>query len=178
MIGIRANNGILPIDECEYLISYVNRVGTLGEWSHSEEPYWQNRFIELKDIEDDRALAIMKETYEKIRSCLPIGCEADSFNLVVWREHTGADLHIDEVGFEWRKYSSIIYLNDNFNGGRTEFPNQSVSVEPRAGMGIVFEANHEYPHLVTAVESGMRYTVASFWTEDEKYKYYKGWIDD
>jgi hypothetical protein len=178
MIGIRANDGILSLDECEYLISYIGEYGDLGKWSHSDSSYWQNRIIELKDIEDPLAISIMLKAYKQIRGCIPSGYEADSFALVVWRQNTEADLHIDEVDFEWREYSSIIYLNDDFVGGKTEFPDQEVSVTPKAGMGIVFEANSKYPHLVTAVDSGTRYTIASFWTNKISYKFYEGWLND
>lgn len=178
MIGIVANDSVLSIQECEHLISYINKSESKNKWTHSDVPYWQNRIIELKEVDDDLAIAIMTKAYQQIRSSLPLGYEADSFALVVWRQYTEAGLHIDELGFEWREFSSILYLNDDFMGGRTEFPEQKVSVKPKAGMAIVFEANSRYPHLVSEVESGTRYTIASFWTKSKNKKIYEGWIND
>lgn len=175
MIGIQANNNVLTPEECEYLVSYLK--GN-SKWSLSPDPTWSGRIVELNDIDDALGASYMIKAYNKIKSSLPEEFDADSFAMVVWNEHTGANLHTDEVGFEWRKYSSIVYLNDDFTGGYTQFPEQGVSVEPRTGMGIVFEANDTYPHLVSEVTSGKRYTIASFWTKDEKHNFYKRWMNE
>ena len=42
-----------------------------------------------------------------------------------------------------RIYTLIIYLNDNYSGGETEFPLLNKIVVPRAGMGLFFKYNYK-----------------------------------
>ena len=148
-----------------------------NERTHATDEQWQGRFVEAKDISDDVAVNIMKKTYNLIKDFLPSDCDADSFRLVVWNEGDSGDLHSDDI-VPWRKYSSIIYLNHNFVGGYTDFPNQSVAIQPREGLAVLFEGNSNYPHRVTEIASGTRYTIASFWTDQDEHKFYKGWNND
>jgi prolyl 4-hydroxylase len=41
----------------------------------------------------------------------------------------------------------IVYLNDDFNGGHTVFPNLKVSVKPAVGKALLFLYNYEGPYL-------------------------------
>jgi hypothetical protein len=175
MSAILANNGVLTPEQCAYLISYLNNN---EKWTPAPHPTWDERMVDLKDVDDPIAVGYMIEAYKKIRSSMPEGFDAESFSLVIWNEHTGMNLHTDEVGSEWREYSSVIYLNENFHGGNTYFPDQGLSVEPRIGMGIVFQANDEHPHLVTEVVGGKRYTISSFWSNQEGHNFYKEWINE
>ena len=67
----------------------------------------------------------------------------------------------------WRDYSSILYLNDNYEGGETVFKFQKQIQTPVQGTAILFPASYGYTHGVKKVESGERYTIASWFTMDE-----------
>lgn len=59
-----------------------------------------------------------------------------------------------------RQISVVIYLNDGFEGGGTEFPHQTF--KPRAGYGLFFPSNWCYPHSGQKVLSGKK-RVAVTW---------------
>jgi prolyl 4-hydroxylase len=52
---------------------------------------------------------------------------------------------------------AVIYLNDDFEGGMTCFPQVVRTIKPQRGAGVVFEAGLQ--HYVTAVARGLRYSL-------------------
>lgn len=52
-----------------------------------------------------------------------------------------------------------IYLNDNFGGGETYFPEHSISIKPKPGHLIIFDSS--LPHGVNTVTKNPRYTITS-----------------
>jgi leucine proline-enriched proteoglycan (leprecan) len=65
-----------------------------------------------------------------------------------------------------RYFSSIIYLNDDYEGGETYFPGFGVRIKPEPGLMVLFGSGPEYVHGVTKVRSGRRYTYAGWFTFD------------
>src|SRR5262249_4900705 len=53
--------------------------------------------------------------------------------------------------------SLVIYLNEDFQAGETRFPDQSLSLRPVAGEGLLFR--HSLRHEGTAVQHGRKYIV-------------------
>jgi predicted 2-oxoglutarate/Fe(II)-dependent dioxygenase YbiX len=66
---------------------------------------------------------------------------------------TGADL-LD------RYFTVLCYLNDDFEGGETRFPQIGYSVAPRRGKAVVFPAT--YLHQAGRVTSGEKYVIVSW----------------
>jgi len=60
--------------------------------------------------------------------------------------------------------SSIFYLNDDYGGGNIFFPNQNLSLSPKANTLICFPGDVNYLHGVSEVTYGVRYTISVFWT--------------
>ena len=59
----------------------------------------------------------------------------------------------------FNKWSTIIYLNDEFDGGDIYFPNQNFVYKPKKYSAVFFpSAGSEYVHGVTTVKSGIRHT--------------------
>jgi prolyl 4-hydroxylase len=69
-----------------------------------------------------------------------------------------------------RLATMIVYLNNDFEGGQTEFPNIGVTVDPVPGKAILFEhgpnyANHYNPdmmHRGLSVTAGTKYILCFF----------------
>lgn len=59
-----------------------------------------------------------------------------------------------------RQISVVLYLNDEFEGGGTEFPHQTY--KPSPGYGLIFPSNWSYPHSGQEVLSGKK-RVAVTW---------------
>ena len=59
--------------------------------------------------------------------------------------------------------STILYLNDDFDGGELFFPDFDIEIKPKPGMLAVFPGNTHYLHGVKEVVGNTRYT-AALWT--------------
>ena len=82
----------------------------------------------------------------------------DWFQIVRWPvPSVGKDLHLDTAS-DKTSLSSIIYLNDDYEGGHTFFKD-GTSFAPIAGRAIFFDGRH-YPHGVSSISGNDRYTIA------------------
>lgn len=60
-------------------------------------------------------------------------------------------------------YGSIMYLNDNYDGGELYFPAYGIDFQPKAGTLAFFPSSTYYVHGVKEVLAGVRYTSPHFW---------------
>ena len=97
-----------------------------------------------------------------------------SFNIQKWDIGGYAIPHSDNSNFngvpnayEKNKYVSILYLNDNYDGGELYFPEHSIEIKPKAGGLYVFPGGFENLHGVKEVKLGSRYTIVIFWDHEE-----------
>lgn len=76
--------------------------------------------------------------------------------------------NIDEYKrlFTNKLYTSMLYLNDDFEGGELFFPQHNFSIKPEAGMLLVFSGSIENMHGIKQIQKGTRYTHTTFWTKD------------
>ena len=65
------------------------------------------------------------------------------------------------------EYSSILYLNEDYQGGELYFEELDLLVKPKANQLVFFPSGSEFRHEVRPVISGDRYTLASFYTTDK-----------
>jgi hypothetical protein len=71
--------------------------------------------------------------------------------------------HIDTVpGEEYRYFTVLCYLNEDFEGGWTSFPLLNFSVRPRTGKAILFPST--YLHCAEPVGSGEKYVIVTWLT--------------
>jgi hypothetical protein len=64
--------------------------------------------------------------------------------------------------YEYDDRAVLLYLNDAYEGGILNFPNQDFSIKPKPGTLIFFEGNYDFPHEVTKVTGGIRNNLISF----------------
>jgi hypothetical protein len=72
------------------------------------------------------------------------------------------DDHMDDGGGNFRRVSTVYYLNDNYEGGQVVFPRFNLEVQPEAGDMLIFPSSYAYNHSVKEVKSGIRYSIASW----------------
>lgn len=62
-------------------------------------------------------------------------------------------------GISSRVLSTVMYLNDDYEGGEIEFVNSNIKIKPPAGSIIFFPSNFLYIHEVHPITSGFRYSL-------------------
>lgn len=63
--------------------------------------------------------------------------------------------------------NSLIYYNDDFEGGELYYPEYDLIIKPQPGLGVAHPGDINYLHGVKPVISGERYTTPSFYTITE-----------
>lgn len=82
-------------------------------------------------------------------------------------ENTGHyNFHVDAGKYANRTLSMILLLNDDYEGGDLLFrdvaKNKEIKIPKKAGNLIVWPSNFMFPHCVTPVTKGVRYSVVSW----------------
>ena len=164
--------------DCEYLIQAAYR---LNAWESGGNEFWDDRVINYTTMlgYDKKAAAVMldanvrcKEFIDNNFDCIkPV--YSDTLQLIRWFPGMEQQPHIDDMtntdikGFDHRMFGSIIYLNNNYEGGRTFYPNFNFEIIPEQGKLAVHPGDADHLHGVTKIYGNVRYTIASFWTYDK-----------
>lgn len=81
------------------------------------------------------------------------------------RMQEGVELkaHTDQHTDPSIRYATIIYLNDEYNGGELFFTNKNIEIKPKMGSLVVFPGTDEFNHGVRAVKPGpIRHVLVGF----------------
>jgi hypothetical protein len=175
---LQALNGFIRNNETwDVTQTHYNEDGTVIY----DSGYWDGRVATYPTINQTSP-----ETVQMIRSIVKrLKVEIDKFfnvsasptspALVRWlpgnlqMPHADKELHEgDNAGkpndFPWYDIATIIYLNDDYEGGELYFPNQGIQFKPKRGAAYFFPGDMNYIHGITTIESGIRYTCPFFWT--------------
>ncbi|WP_171033057.1 2OG-Fe(II) oxygenase [Qipengyuania marisflavi] len=100
---------------------------------------------------------------------------ADTLQLVRWRPGDDQAAHADceepdgrPNQTPWRAFASIIYLNDEYEGGAIHFPKLGLRPELKPGLLAYFPSTADYLHGVEKITAGARYTFSCFYTFDPR----------
>lgn len=179
-MSIEIREGFLGPDEIDALLDAAH---TLKTWDNSAQGYWQGRIAHANQLADGSVRDLLVDIRKRVRAEImaaygltePI--YSDTLQIVRWPEGFEQQPHADAQNpdgsphpYAWRSHASIIYLNDDFEGGRIYFPIQDLMPPIRPGMLAFFPGTLDYLHGVSKVTRGVRFTVASFWTADAQRK--------
>lgn len=63
--------------------------------------------------------------------------------------------------------NSLIYYNDDFDGGELYYPQHNIEITPKPGLAVAHPGDINYLHGVKMVTKGERFTTPSFYTITE-----------
>lgn len=168
----------LNADQCEALIAAFEET-IAGIPTNDGGGFWDGRILFLHQIADTGAKAIMQQSrfaalYRIARhfnvETLPY---SDTQQLVRWPTGLAMPPHVDNAHPDgsqhetaYREFASVVYLNDDFEGGDIYFPTLGYRLRARRGMLIGFRADALHPHGITEITAGLRYTMPGWYTSD------------
>ncbi len=80
-------------------------------------------------------------------------------------------LHMDTRYSKWITYASVIYFNDDYEGGELSFPKLNTKIKPKTRELIIFsQIEDEYYHEVKRIKEGIRYSSATWWGSEKSEK--------
>ena len=183
MFNAKTQDGFLSLETTTKLVDVLS---TTDGWGRSDHEFWDNRVINTPEINrlfGPEIDALVFESTMKVKEFitkeynLEEDIIPDIVSLCRWFPGMEQPPHADDMtnsdvkGFEHRVFGAIIYLNDNYDGGKTFYPGQGIEITPKAGSLAVHPGDPEHLHGVTKIEGNVRYTIASFWTYDKTKSY-------
>ena len=122
-------------------------------------PHLPDNLKEIKNIYDDTD-AILKKCLADYEARYNFKMEfMESINFVRYEVGQHFSVHTDH-GFSYTcTLSSLVYLNDDYEGGEIEFTRHGLKIKPEAGDIILFPSNFIYEHASCEVFSGTKYSV-------------------
>lgn len=153
----------------------LNENSFISKWQDWISSDADNQFGYRKVVDQDRVandLGPLLDAYLKIRDSIdcvlkdyaktlgvPEGMESDiGFSKYLPNKYMGPHTDIGPRSH----ISAVLYLNDNFEGGELDFPNQNVCIKPKAGSMIVFPSVEPYVHNPQPA-TDTKYIVPAFW---------------
>jgi hypothetical protein len=165
-------------EERNKFISFIDTL-TEDDWTDIQpDQFWSHRVFSAEKIMKkdlslvklmvdirDRASSIIKEINDIDKPLYSNGLA-----IVRWKEGSSQGPHADQPGgFEYREFGSVLYLNDNYDGGNIYFPQYGINVKPSAGTYAFFPGDLDHIHGVGEIKGNIRYTFPIFWTYDKEY---------
>lgn len=190
MHNVRLIRDLLSPEEAKYLVAFAESV---EQWEYGGSDFWDNRSLNALNVYNNhnkdvgrllydirlRMKNAIQEAYVLDREVYP-----DLTQIVRWFPGMEQPPHADDMTntddqdainrFGHRHFGAILYLNDNYDGGHTYYPQYDFEVAPVPGALAVHPGTPDHMHGVTKVENGMRYTIASFWSFDPAK--YDNWV--
>lgn len=173
----------LTAGECDRLTAMFDRLHGLVKHRRIGIDFWEGRIVYMGDVaeHDASAAAIMGDFQKRATAMLgefyaltrPLW--TDTVQLNIWEEGSFLPCHTDNSNPDgtahstpWRDFSSIVYLNDDYEGGELYFTAQDRVLKPKRGMLVAFSAGYHHEHGVLRVTRGRRITMPAFYTFDER----------
>lgn len=163
---------------------------TIDEWNNEKESvyaedgtclynadYWNDRQCSNDILEriNPQVWNIIDKYITKMQLVIEdkFNCKVSSRPPVImkWRPGTEQRPHADKQlndgqpnAFPDYDLNSLIYYNDDFEGGDLFYPQHDIVVRPKPGLAVFHPGDVNYLHGVSMVTSGYRYTTPSFYT--------------
>jgi len=185
MSKIFEKDNFLSESECRLLIDYQKKYAKndIGKWSlQDHDTNWHTRSISLDKVYNEDVRKLLYIVNYKVSILCTKSYNVDYVypefgNLVYWAPGMKLGVHADNMWIDrpkdphycsHRDFSAVIYLNDDYEGGKTFFNDSGYEVEPKTGKLIYFTSGKEDAHGVTEVISGHRYIFTLWFTKNQK----------
>lgn len=164
---------------------------TINEWASSGEneydedgvtvlynaDYWKDR-----QCSGDLILKLNKEIYEIVEKYIlkmklylenkfKVELSSRPPVFIKWPVDTYQEPHADKElpdggrnSFPNYDINSLIYYNDDFDGGELYYPQYDFEIKPKPGLAVAHPGDRYYLHGVRRITSGLRWTTPSFYT--------------
>jgi hypothetical protein len=147
------------------------------------DPFWRNRFIYFEQIDTvapeagSHLIQSLAITLERLREFYRLSSPIypDLLQITRWPAELFMPAHVDNATSDgsycpthYRRYSCVIYLNDDYEGGEVFFTAQKALVRPKRGMLLACQSGFKHEKAFLKVTSGTQLTMTSFATFDPR----------
>lgn len=169
------------LEETDNDPQYYNSISQWQDWYPSDSKnfvYGKQKFINLahetgNEKIDNRVRYIINSIDSAVFMCT--ANYAQHFNIPMQELKIGKDFafkkyftgsymgpHQDAYGDNAPlRYSIVVYLNNDYEGGEINFPDHDFMIKPEAGSMVIFPS--DYRHESKLITNGNKYMVPAFW---------------
>ena len=199
-VGVYKAEDTLSKEDCEYIYNFMAKNYNNPINNPNIVPWEQEKqnVLYYMTLPDRRMISIInkykKEMADKLSEMYQENVQPHLTTIVLWQPGQQMPRHVDD-GFQTphrenlkvRKYTSVTYVNDDYEGGSTfirndgkdtpsfrekveyGFPNNDftdfISV-PKTGVTLLFKADDSNAHGVNRLESGTRVVLSTWFTTE------------
>jgi len=165
--NIKLIQNFLSDDEIKYLLDNVTENRKFSFESQKDDSgnaiNWMHIYAGIEDkfkIRDKVKVEIISAYgFDSIRP------KESHLQVAKWEKGTSLNLHVDDLGYVTDNHiPTLIYLNDDYEGGEISFATHDITIKPKVGDLLIFPGNMHYAHEVKEVLSGTRYTLPIWFT--------------
>lgn len=157
---------------------YLQYCSITNKWANIPNSFWDKRVINFNIIKTENLILrkIILKTINNIQQKMIEEYNLtevpypDTLDIVRWFPGMEQTPHCDDMSdsdskqqFKHRYFGCIIYLNDDYGGGYTYYPEHNFSIKPKSGKLAIHLGDCNHRHGVTKILNKTRYTIASFW---------------
>ena len=180
MFNAKTQNDFLSKEEVN---QFLDAIKNTDAWEKSSVEFWDNRVIGLHNVQNkfgpelgvlsSGILTRIKDFIMKEYN-LDKNIVYDATSICRWFPGMNQPPHADDMtntdvkGYEHNAFGSIIYLNEDYDGGKTYYPDYGIEITPESGKLAVHPGDINHIHGVTTIERNTRYTISSFWKYEIK----------
>lgn len=205
--GIYKKSHSIPTEDCQYIYEYALKEANNPLDDVNKVPWEQSKLnvVYYTTIQDRRLLDIinkhkleMEATLSKIHN---EEVRSHLTTIVLWQPGQKMGRHVDDgsetdhrESLETRTYTSVAYINDDFEGGETYirsdgktepnyrtleeylYPNKTFSdfiSKPEQGATVLFKADDTNAHGVSELKTGIRVILSTWYTNNKDSKYHE-----
>jgi hypothetical protein len=170
--------------DCQHLIETFERCHHLTFRTPTDDRFFDNRFLWNTSLPSTESYAIRLMQYARFRAIHEL-CKffqepelySDTIQLVKWSPGMEMPSHADNAhpdgsphNTPYRKYASVIYLNDDYEGGELYIKPLQIKVKTKRGLLLGFRGDFSHEHGVVTTTRGVRYTMPGWYSDDIKYR--------
>jgi hypothetical protein len=126
------------------------------------------QFEELRNIYND-TLVNLRHCVDDYQQRYNIGLNyMEAINYVRYGENQHFQVHTDH-GFSYTcTMSSVMYLNDEYDGGELWFPYLDLEFKPEYGDIVLFPSTYIFAHAAKPVTSGVKYSAVTMFDYNDR----------
>ena len=154
-------------EELEFI---VDTASTMDIWDNSHQnETWFNRVSDLQKMQEcaPKTYKLIEKIQEifmdQVCSFYDVNVMTPSPSIARWFVGNLQYPHADKTSYPDYDIGSVIYLNNDYEGGEIYFPQHNLEIKPVAGNAFAFPGDEYYIHGVKEITSGTRYTLPIFW---------------
>lgn len=165
--NIKVITNFVNDEEIKYLLSHIEderKNSFVSQKDNDGNPTaWIHNYVGV--IDKYNLFGRVSDEIKKAYNIQNFEPKSDRLDIARWDVGTKLTLHVDDLGYVTNNHlPTLIYLNDDYEGGELGFATHDMIIKPKKGDLIMFPGNLHYAHEVFEVLSGTRYTVPIWFT--------------